>query len=71
MVKKKVTKAKKSYTVVAKPKVFLNKTPKATGVTLAKDKSGFFCYTQRSRSKSYRTIDAIPKSVIEFVESTG
>ena len=62
---------KKKYTVVTKPAEFLSKTPKATGVTLAKDKDGFFCYTHRSSSKRYKTIGAIPKSVIESVESTG
>ena len=67
---KKATK-KKNYTVVTKPEEFLNKTPKATGCTLAKDKDGYFCYTHRARSKSYKTIKSIPKSVIEFIESTG
>lgn len=67
----KKVKSKKSYTVVTKPKEFLAKTSKARGVTLAKDKDGYFCYTHRSRSKSYKTIGAIPKSIIEFVESTG
>ena len=62
---------KKNYTVVTKPKDFLAKTPKAKGVTLAKDKDGFFCYTHRASSKRYKTIGAIPKSVIEFIESTG
>lgn len=62
---------KKSYITVTKPKEFLDKTPKATGVTLAKEKSGYFCYTHRARSKSYKTPGAIPKSVIEFIESTG
>lgn len=61
----------KSYTVVTKPKEFLDKTTKARGVTLAKDKEGFFCYTHRASSKRYKTIGAIPKSVIEFIESTG
>ena len=62
---------KLKHTVIAKPKSFLEKTPKAKGVTLAKDKNGYFCYTHRSASKRYKTIGAIPKSVIEFVESTG
>ncbi len=35
------SKAKK-HTVVTKPESFLNKTTKARGVTLAKDKDGFF-----------------------------
>lgn len=62
---------KKKHQVVAKPKSFLDKTPKAKGVTLAKDSGGYFCYTHRSSSKRYKTIAAIPKSVIETVESTG
>ncbi len=62
---------KKTYTVVAKPKEFLAKTPKATGCTLAKDKEGFFVYTHRWASKRYKTIALIPKKIIEFCESTG
>ena len=59
------------YQVVTKPKEFLDKTPKAKGVTLAKNKNGYFCYTHRARSAEYKTIAAIPKKVIEFIESTG
>lgn len=66
-----MAKKKKNYTVVTKPKEFLDKTPRAKGCTLAKDKDGYFCYTHRARSKSYKTIKLIPKSVIEFIESTG
>ena len=47
---------KKIYTVVAKPKEFLDKTPKAKGCTLAKDKDGYFVYTHRWASKRYKTI---------------
>jgi hypothetical protein len=47
------------------------KTPKSSGVTLAKDADGYFCYTQRARSKSYKSIANIPKSVIELIASTG
>lgn len=61
----------KSYKVITKPKEFLEKTPKSKGVTLAQDKNGFFCYTHRAASKRYKTIKAIPKSVIEFIDSTG
>ncbi len=64
-------KAKHSYTVVTKTPTFLSKTKKATGVTLAKDKGGYFCYTHRARSKSYKSIGLIPKSVIETIEATG
>ena len=71
--KKKVVKkkAKKSYTVITKPAEFLAKTPKATGCTLAKDSKGYFVYTHRWASKRYKTIGAIPKSIIVFCESTG
>ena len=62
---------KKTYVVVTKTKEFLAKTPKARGCTLAKDKDGYFCYTHRASSKRYKTINVIPKSVIEFIESTA
>ena len=61
----------KSHTVITKPQSFLDKTPKARGVTLAKDKDGYFCYTHRCRSKSKKTIAEITKKEIEFIESTG
>jgi 2'-5' RNA ligase len=47
------------------------KTPKAEGVSLKRDKRGYFVHTHRARSKSFPTASAIPKSVIEFIESTG
>ncbi len=52
---------KKTYTVVTKTPTFLAKTTKAKSVTLAKDKD----------SKRYKTIGLIPKSIIEFCESSG
>ena len=62
----------KKYTPIAKPKAFLEKTKKATGVTLAKTKKGkFVCYTHRAMSKEYASPASIPKSVIESIESTG
>lgn len=70
MAKKKST-AKKSYTVVTKTPEFLSKSTKAKSVTLAKDKDGYFVYTHRWASKRFKTIGAIPKSIIEFCESTG
>ena len=63
--------AKPKHTVVTKPKAFLDKHPKAKGVTLAKDKNGFFVYTHRARSNSYKSIMLIPKSAVTFIESTG
>lgn len=71
MAKKSKSSLKKSYIVVIKPKEFLTKTSKAGGVTLAKDKKGYFVYSHRGASKRYKTIMSIPKSVIEFIESTG
>ena len=56
---------------ISKPAAFLKKTPKAKGVSLSKDAKGYFCYTHRARSKSYSSAGAIPKSIIEFIESTG
>jgi hypothetical protein len=65
------TTKKKSYTIVTKPKEFLAKTPKAKMVTLCKDKDGYFVHTHRWASKRFKTIAGIPKSIIEFCESTG
>lgn len=56
---------------ITKPKSFLDKTPKAKGVSLAKDENGYFVYTHRWQSKRYKTINDIPKSVINFCEGTG
>ncbi len=41
------------------------------GVSLGKDKRGFFVYTHRARSKSYPSAEAIPKSVCRDIETTG
>ncbi len=54
--------ATKKHTVVTKTKEFLSKTKKATGVTLAQDKDGYFCYTHRARCKSYKTIAELFKT---------
>lgn len=62
---------KKSYVVVKKPKEFLDKTPKAKDVTLAKDAKGYFVYTHRWASQRYKTPGSIPKRIIEFCESTA
>lgn len=62
---------KASYTIVKKPQTFLDKTPKAKGVTLAKDGKGYFIFTHRSKSGHYGSISGIPKSIIEQIESTG
>ena len=41
------------------------------GVSLKRDARGVFAHTHRARSKSYPSVAAIPKSVLEFIESTG
>lgn len=45
--------------------------PKLSGVSLGADADGFFVYTHRCRSKSYKDTLKIPKKVIDFVETTG
>lgn len=62
---------KKNFENVTKPPEFLAKTSKAKGVSLGKDKKGYFVYTHRASSKRYKTIMGIPKKDIEFIESTG
>lgn len=44
---------------------------KFSGVSICRDKNGYFVTTHRSRSKSYESIDKIPISVIKKVEKTG
>lgn len=41
------------------------------GVGLSKDKDGWYIKTHRARSKSYKDVDSIPDSVVEFIKSTG
>lgn len=41
------------------------------GVSLKKDKDGFFVHTHRARSRSYPKPGGIPKSAVEFIGSTG
>jgi hypothetical protein len=40
-------------------------------VSIGKDEDGYFAYTHRSRSKSYKAKKDIPKSVLKRIESTG
>ena len=40
------------------------------GCSFFKDDDGYYCTTHRARSKSYPTISKIPKSKVEFIEST-
>jgi hypothetical protein len=39
--------------------------------TFAKDDEGYYCYTHRARSKSYPSIDKIPKNKVDFINSTS
>jgi hypothetical protein len=39
--------------------------------SFAKDKDGYYCYTHRSRSKSYESIAKIPYKDYNFICSTG
>jgi hypothetical protein len=39
--------------------------------SFAKDKDGYYCYTHRARSESYKSISQIPASAVEFIGSTG
>ena len=50
---------------------FRAKHGKNSGVSLARDKDGFYVYTHRARSKSYPSPGAIPKDRVKFIESTG
>ena len=36
-----------------------------------KDEDGYYCYTHRSRSDSYPSIADIPKSAVDFINSTS
>lgn len=60
--------ADKDFETVAKPEQLK---AKLKGVSLGKDKDGYFVFTHRCRSKSYSSPEAIPDSKIKFVESTG
>jgi hypothetical protein len=44
---------------------------KWNGVSIGRDKDGFFCCTHRARSKSYPHPSKIPTGRIKWVESTG
>lgn len=46
-------------------------TSKISGVSFGADKDGFFVYTHRCRSKSYKNPLKMLKKNIDFVESTG
>lgn len=41
------------------------------GVSISKDKDGYYAHTHRARSKSYPSVEAIPASKLKFIDSTG
>lgn len=59
---------KKNFENVSKPEDLVDK---MQGVSLGKDKDGYFVYTHRARCSSYPTPHKIPASKIKFIESTG
>lgn len=66
--KKKTIKEKKDWENVPKPdemKELMNQ------CSLGKDKDGYFAYTHRARTNSYKSPTDIPKSKIEFINSTS
>ena len=44
---------------------------RSKGCGWGRDKDGVYCYTHRCRSKSYPSVDKIPKKVVDFIVSTG
>jgi len=50
---------------------FPRKSGRFRGVSIGRDKDGFFVMTHRARSPSYESIEAIPNRVIRFIASTG
>lgn len=56
---------------LVKPDELKSKSSKIDEVSLGSDKDGFFVYTHRARSKSYKTPESIPVKDIEFIASTG
>ncbi len=41
------------------------------GFSCGQDKDGYYIYTHRARSKSYKTLADIPQKDIDFIDSTG
>ena len=64
-------KTKPKHTVVTKSAEFLKKHPRAKSLTLAEDKDGFFVFTHRVRSNSYKSPMTIPLSAVRFIASTA
>lgn len=59
---------KQGYEPVAKPQELRKR---LDGVSLSRDKNGFFVRTHRARSKSYPEPGKIPLKKIQFIRSTG
>jgi len=70
-------KKKKDFENVSKPQGLIDKCMKSKcmksldGVSLGKDKNGYFVYTHRARSKSHEKPEGIPIKDIKFIETTG
>lgn len=41
------------------------------GVSIGRDRKGYFVTTHRARSKFYKAVGLIPDSVIKWIRSTG
>jgi len=44
---------------------------KMDGMSLGSDAKGYFVYTHRWRSESFKSPEAIPAKILKFCESTG
>jgi len=44
---------------------------KYSGVSIGRDRNGYYAFTHRARSKSYPTAGKIPTSTIKWIRSTG
>lgn len=74
-----VTESKKAYDKLIKAKESISTSERAeikkkfgeTACSFAKDNKGYYCFTHRCRSKSYKSIDDIPQKSVDFVSSTA
>lgn len=55
----------------AERELFYKKHGRDSGVSLKRDRNGFYVHMHRARSKSYRSPDSIPAGDVAFIESTG
>jgi hypothetical protein len=44
---------------------------KYSGVSIGRDKDGYFAFTHRARSKSFETPSDIPDHALKWIRSTG